>query len=46
MELASIRQFRSGLSDYTKQGDMVLVTNYGKMVGVFLAAHRPRGDSG
>lgn len=36
MKLASIRKFRSGVSAYTKKGEMVLVTNYGKMVGCFL----------
>ncbi len=36
MKLASVREFRSGLSDYSKDGEMVLVTNHGKMVGCFL----------
>ncbi len=36
MKLASIREFRSSLADYGKEGEMVLVTNHGKMVGCFL----------
>jgi len=36
MKLASIREFRTSLADYSKEGDMVLVTNHGKMVGCFL----------
>ena len=36
MKLASIREFRSSLASLSKTGDMVLVTNHGKMVGCFL----------
>ena len=36
MKLASIREFRGSISSYTKKGEMVIVTNYGKMVGCFL----------
>ena len=36
MKLASIRRFRSGLSNYTRKGDMVIITKSGKMVGCFL----------
>ena len=36
MKLASIREFRSSLAGYGKEGDIVLVTNHGKMVGCFL----------
>ena len=36
MKLASIREFRSSLAGYGKEGDVVLVTNHGKMVGCFL----------
>ncbi|MDE1921629.1 MAG: hypothetical protein KGJ09_06710 [Candidatus Omnitrophica bacterium] len=36
MKLASIREFRSSLAEYGKEGEMVLVTNHGKMVGCFL----------
>ncbi|MBI4398734.1 MAG: hypothetical protein HY586_06380 [Candidatus Omnitrophica bacterium] len=36
MKLASIRQFRSGISNFTRRGEMVLVTKSGKMVGCFL----------
>ena len=36
MKLASIREFRSRLCGYGKEGDMILVTNHGKMVGCFL----------
>lgn len=42
MQLASIREFRSGLSGYTKAGQMVLVLNYGKMVGCFLPLEQTR----
>lgn len=40
MKLASIREFRSGLSEYSKKGEMVLVTSHGKMVGCFLPLER------
>ena len=36
MKLASIRQFRSGISGYTRKGEMVIVTKSGQMVGCFL----------
>ena len=36
MKLASIREFRTSLADYNKDGEMILVTNHGKMVGCFL----------
>ena len=36
MKLASIRQFRSGISTYTRKGEIVLVTKSGRMVGCFL----------
>ena len=36
MKLASIRQFRTGISTYTRRGEMVLVTKSGRMVGCFL----------
>ena len=36
MKLASIREFRSFLAGYGKEGDIILVTNHGKMVGCFL----------
>ncbi len=36
MKLASIRQFRSALSGYTRKGEMVIVTKSGRMVGCFL----------
>ena len=36
MKLASIREFRGALSSFGKEGDVVLVTNHGKMVGCFL----------
>ncbi len=36
MKLASIRQFRSGLSGFAKKGEMVIVTKSGKMVACFL----------
>lgn len=36
MKLASIREFRSGISTYTRKGEMVLVTKSGRMVGCFL----------
>lgn len=36
MKLASIRNFRSGISSYTRKGDMVIITKSGKMVGCFL----------
>ena len=35
MKLASIREFRASLADYSKDGEMVLVTNHGKMMGCF-----------
>lgn len=36
MKLASVRSFRSGIASYTRQGDMVIITKSGKMVGCFL----------
>ncbi|MBI4430202.1 MAG: hypothetical protein HY587_00630 [Candidatus Omnitrophica bacterium] len=36
MKLASIRQFRTGISTYTRKGEMVIVTKSGRMVGCFL----------
>ena len=36
MKLASIRQFRTGISSFTRKGEMVIVTKSGKMVGCFL----------
>ena len=36
MKLASIRDFRSGISGYTRKGEMVIVMRSGKMVGCFL----------
>ncbi len=36
MKLASIREFRSGVSGYTRKGQMVIVTRSGKMIGCFL----------
>lgn len=36
MKLTSIRQFRSGISGFTRKGEMVIVTKSGKMVGCFL----------
>lgn len=43
MKLASIRSFRSGLSAYTRKGDMVLITKSGKMVGCFLPLRATEG---
>ena len=40
MQLASIREFRNGLSGYTRTGQFVLVLNHGKMVGCFLPLRR------
>ena len=40
MQLASIREFRTSLSAYTKTGAMVLVLNHGKMVGCFVPLHQ------
>ena len=36
MQLASIRDFRIGLSSYTKTGQLILVLNHGKMVGCYM----------
>ena len=36
MKLTSIREFRSGISGYTRRGEMVIVTKNGRMVGCFL----------
>jgi hypothetical protein len=36
MRTASIREFRSELPSLTRQGEVVLVTNHGKMIGCFL----------
>jgi antitoxin (DNA-binding transcriptional repressor) of toxin-antitoxin stability system len=36
MRTASIREFRNELPSLTRQGEVVLVTNHGKMVGCFL----------
>ena len=36
MKLRSIREFRSGISSFTRKGEMVIVTKSGKMVGCFL----------
>ena len=41
MKLASIRSFRSGISGYTRKGDMVIITKSGKMVGCFLPLQVP-----
>ena len=40
MKLASIREFRSGISGYSSKGEMVIVTKSGKMVGCFLPLKR------
>ena len=42
MQLTSIREFRNGLSAYTKAGDLVLVLNHGRMVGCFLPLEHNR----
>ena len=36
MKLASIRQFRSGISAFTRGGQLIILTKSGKMVGCFL----------
>lgn len=36
MKLTSIREFRSGISGFTRKGELVIVTKSGKMVGCFL----------
>lgn len=36
MKLASIREFRSEISEYGKAGQLVVITNHGKMIGCFL----------
>ena len=36
MKLASIREFRSSLSEYGRKGEMVFIMNHGKVVGCFL----------
>ena len=36
MRLESVRAFRTGISRHTRKGEMVLITNHGKMVGCFL----------
>lgn len=36
MRMASIREFRTGISGYSSKGEMVIVTKSGKMVGCFL----------
>ena len=43
MKLASIREFRSGLSSFSQDKEMVLVTNHGKMVGCFLPLQKTAG---
>ena len=40
MKLTSIREFRSGISGFTRKGEMVIVTKSGKMVGCFLPLAR------
>jgi len=40
MKLTSIREFRSDISYYTKKGEMMIITNHGKMVGCFLPLKR------
>lgn len=36
MKLASIREFRSGISGYTRKGEMVIVMRNSRMIGCFL----------
>jgi len=36
MKLTSIREFRTDISSFTKKGEMMVITNHGKMVGCFL----------
>ena len=36
MRLESVRRFREGISRHTKEGEVVIITNHGKMVGCFL----------
>ena len=36
MKLASIREFRSELANFSRSAEMVIVMNHGKMVGCFL----------
>jgi hypothetical protein len=36
MRTASIKEFRSELPSLTRQGELVLVTNHGKIIGCFL----------
>ncbi len=36
MRLEPVRKFRARISQHTKRGEMVFVTNHGKMVGCFL----------
>lgn len=36
MKLASIREFRTGISTFTRKGEMVIVTKSGRMIGCFL----------
>ena len=36
MRLESVRAFRTRISQHTRKGEMVLITNHGKMVGCFL----------
>ena len=40
MQMASIRKFRSEVSKYTKKGEVIIITNYGKMIGCFLPFDR------
>ena len=43
MQLTSVREFRSHLSNYTKKGDLVGVTSHGKMVGFYLPLESTEG---
>lgn len=43
MRMASIREFRSELPAMTSKGDMVLVTNHGRMVGCFMPMEETGG---
>lgn len=36
MVLESVRRFREGISRHTQKGEMVIITNHGRMVGCFL----------
>ena len=43
MKITSMRELRSGISGYSKEGERVLIMNHGRMVGCFLPLQKSKG---